>query len=636
MDAKETIGQRETISTGISTTTMTTIVERSENVAAAVPDRVGSKDSATTNSGQRPKILMYESTVTSKNDTSVNELSIEVLTDDDTNSVGSSIDAEFIHITDTNNESKQVERVGTELESLSISTSIDQLTTQDKSRDDSLMNLSHQFTGLDLLRKPEAVKDEEHSAHNYSALTLSSGDSEGANDKSKVMTDDGRKSSIITLSDTDDESINQPPLKIIPRPMEDYNVSSSLPAEALANLPSSTLMHKMKKFFDNVPSLNESVSSEHLDKTNEPENESIYVSETTVGDDDSESASHHEPSIDQGNKSSRPDETEANRDSAERSLESVVPETEAGDEAIEDELAGVNEMRNVPLTKSSSDQARPVVKTLSGIKLTTTNSTPIIESTVRDADGVKRSNSNNVSAIVKNTGSSIKFNAGSNGQLNIAAKININIQISNHDTSTSEDSSPEQSMKEEASLETPAIESEAFAETDRNSQNESFSSDSENSLPPTQAKSVASSPEQQPPPQARPDRGCDTPKTPSVIQKIKTFEFVAPKSMTKAGAADASGYETPKRKMAAVQQDKENELPEELPDGFQIDKSIGVDPKDQLLLHQVYGEAWKTPEVLRCYSTVKGRPIATEPKRMVQSAHLPHQSRVSRGFNVCK
>lgn len=636
MDAKETIGQREAVSTEISTTTMTTIVDRNENVAAAVPERVGSKDSATTNSGQRPKILMYESTVTSKNDTSVNEHSIDVLTDDDTNSVGSSIDAEFIHKTDTNNESKRVERVGTELESLDISTSIDQLTTQDKSRDDSLVNLSHQFSGMGLLRKPQAMKSEEPEAQDYSALTLSSADSADGNDKPKATTDDSRKHSIITLSDTDDESINQPPLKIIPRPMEDYNVSSNLPADALANLPSSTLMHKMQKFFDNVPSLNASVSSEHLDRTNEHGNESIYVSETTVGDDDSESASHHEPSIDQANMSSVPDETEANRGSTERSLESVVPETEAGDNAIEDELAGVNEMRNVPLTKSSSDQARPVVKTLSGIKLTTTNSTPIIESSVRDADGVKRSNSNNVSAIVKNTGSSIKFNAGSSGQLNIAAKININIQISNHDTSTSEDSSPEQSMKDEASLETPAIESEPIAETAKNSQNESSSSDSGDSLPPTQAKSVASSPEQHPPPQAKPDRGCDTPTTPSVIQKIKSYEFVAPKSMTKTGATDASGYETPKRKMAAAHPDKENDLPEQLPDGFQIDRSIGVDPKDQLLLHQVYGEAWKTPEVLRCYSTVKGRPIATEPMRMVQSARVSHQSRVSRGFNVCK
>lgn len=579
---------------------------------------------------------MYESTVTSKNETSINEHNSDVLTDDDTNSVGSSIDADFVHTIDTNDDlrTKTVERVGTQLEILSISTSqrTSQQTTQDNNAVD-LLNLSHHFSGMGLGRKAEmadeTVKTEsqeqlDDTVQNNSALTLSSTDDE---DNQSKISEDSKENSIIVLSDSDDESNIQPPLKIIPRPMEDYNVSSGLASEAVANLPSSSLMHKINKFFDFVPSLDVSPtsSSEHLDKTQEPENESLYVSETTC-DDNSETASNsnNEHSIDPNNKSSVPDDTEANDGSPERSSASVVPET------CEDELAGVNEMANVPVTKSRSDQSRPVAKTASGIKLKTTNSTPIIESTVHDADGVKRSNSNNVAATLKNTGSSIKFNTGSNGQLNIAAKININIQISNHDTSTSEDSSSESSARDEASLETPAIESEPIPETEDIPSNESNSGHSTNSLSATQAKSVASSPDQHlAPPKARLDLGRNTPKTPSAIDRLKPYEFVAPKSMTKLGNANTSSYLTPKR-------NKENELPDKLPDGFQVDKSIAVDPKDQLLLHQVYGDAWKTPEVLRSYSAVKGRPVATGPMRQVQSAQAPHISRVSRGFNLCK
>lgn len=649
METKEIVGRKETTDAGGTTTATTTTiaVEQNENVKMAIPERIGSKESTTTNSGQRPKILMYESTTTSKNDTNLNEP--DILTDDDTNSVSSSIDADFIHTDDTNDDSKSqnVEKMGNQLESLSISMStVEQQTTQDKTCDD-VLNLSHQFSGMDLVRKigtvNEKVKVEcqmqlDETVQNASALTLSSTDSNA--DESKENADDNSKSSIIVLSDSDNESVDQPPLKIVPRPMEDYNVSSSLPADAVANLPSSSLMHKINKFFDNVPSLNASLNEScHFEKSGEHENESIYVSETTCNDNESENASHsiHEPSIGgNSDKSSFHGDAKVNADLAKHLSALVVRET--CDNAIDDELAGVSEMRNVPVTKSSSDQVRSVT---SGIKLTTTNSTPIIESTVRNADGVKRSNSNNVSAAVKSSGSSIKFNAGSNGQLNIAAKININIQISNNDSSTSEESSPEASMKDEASLKTPAIESEPIAEYEKHAEtvekptNESSSDDSTSSLSATQEKSVASSPEQQQQPPATFNRGCNTPKTPSAISRLKSFEFVPPKSMTKESRIDNSSYVTPKRKTAA-QLNKENECPEKLPDGFEIDKSIGIDPKDQLLLHQVYGDAWKTPEVLRCYSTVKGRPIANEPMRMVQSAQPSYKSRFSRGFNVCK
>lgn len=629
----ETTGQKDAIHAEIATITTTTIVEPNEN--ANIPERVFSKVSTSTNSGQKPKILMYESTMTSKSDTSQNEPGNDVLTDDDTNSVGSSIDANFLHTVDTNNDPKTKNTEN--IETLNISSSeMEQRTTQSNTVDE-VLNMSHQFGGMDLTQKNGSALDE--TVQNCTPLTLSSTYSSEKSYKSKATSEDGKQSSVIVLSDSDDESQDQPPLKIVPAQMEDYNVSSNIPTDTDGNLPSSSLMHKINKFFDNVPSLNaslnETVFSSHMENSHEHGNESIYVSETTCDDDESESGSHSNraPSIENVNRSSVYNDPVANVGLLERSSASVVPAT--CNVAIEDELAGVSEVRNVPVTKSSSEQAQPVAHTQSGIKLTTTNSTPIIESTVRNAEGVKRSNSNIPSG--KKTGGSFKFNAGSNGQLNINAKININIQISNEDTSTSEESSPEVSMKDEASLETPAIESEPFeenaekAETEENPVNETSSDESTTSLPATQAKSVAESPDQQP--QAKPDRSVDTPETPSVINKIKTFEFVAPKSMTKAN--NTSSYETPKRKMAA-QNNKENALPEKLPDGFEIDKSIGVDPMDQMLLHQVYGDAWKTPEVLRCYSTVKGRPVTAQPMRMVQSAQAINPSRVSRGFNVCK
>lgn len=95
-----------------------------------------------------------------------------------------------------------------------------------------------------------------------------------------------------------------------------------------------------------------------MGNSHENENESIYVCD----DDASESGSHlnHAPSIDDVNRSPVHNDAVANIDTLERSSASVVGAT--CNVAIEDELAGVSEVRNVPVTKLRSDQARPVVK----------------------------------------------------------------------------------------------------------------------------------------------------------------------------------------------------------------------------------------------------------------------------------
>lgn len=604
----EACNRKETINAEVSTFTTTTVIQPEEIVA--VPTHITSKGTNATNSGQKPKIMLYESTMTSKNATNLNEAGADVMTDDDTNSVSSTSDHEFAN-------------------SISIDTTAK---TPRLDANDGMLNLSQRFGGMDLVHNIDTMPTEQREDLDETAMTLSSTESAPKDQPSNVTTSNrSSKSSVIVLSDTEEEEeevdggSDQPPLKIIPRPMEDYNVSSSLPSTAVASLPSSTLMHKINKFFDNVPSmdtssLNESMLSIRSAASGDAPHESIHVSESTC-DDDSKN-----DTVDTDNQSARDDNIQVNIEMMDRSSPSVIPETCY--DPIEDELADVGEVRNVPVTKSSSDQVRPVTKTLSGIKLTTTNSTPIIESSVRSADGVKRSNSNNLSAAVK-------LNKGSTGQLNIAAKININIQISNNDTSTSEESSPETSLRDEGTVDTPAIESEPIP--DQSEQNQSNADSLQNSsvddLPETQAKSTASSPERRPSlPQIK--LVCATPKTPSAIDRVKSFEFVAPKSMTKSDKPEQ--LKTPKRKEKTPQANKENLQSEETPEGFVVDETIGVDPKDQLLLHQVYGDAWKTPEVLRSYSAVKGRPLANQHARVIQSAQPSYRSRISRGFNLCK
>lgn len=52
------------------------------------------------------------------------------------------------------------------------------------------------------------------------------------------------------------------------------------------------------------------------------------------------------------------------------------------------------------------------------------------------------------------------------------------------------------------------------------------------------------------------------------------------------------------------------------------------------LKHKVYGDAWKTPEVIRSYSAVKGRSVDRANANTTPS--MLKNSRYSKGFDLCE
>lgn len=634
--AAATATKRTTITTTTTTIAEKIVIAEQANSEAIVPT-----------CGQKPKILLYESTLSStvKHD---DDSQSDILTDDDTDSVGSSVDTDFIHkeLVARSNQAtkieprKEVEAVGNQLQNLSISIG----TTADKqsTNKDGLHNLSQKFNQMELLRKTDDFKVNEKNASiqkkvktekeflDCSVLTLSSlGTADTVENDTQSALPDSEMNDVIVLSSDDEDDDNntsdQPPAKHNSNDPNDggaYNVSPNL-SKSIDNLPSSSVMQKINNFFDNVPTLEADTSlnttSLSYKKNDNSLKESIYVSETETEDNESEKSIF----VCQ-NESTYFDRPSRLTEKAEQPKENNNS-TDDGNENDPD-LTDNDIKIDIPVPKSSSDQPRQLIRSQSGIKLTATHSTPL-ETASTNSECVKRSSSN-VSAVIKSAGSSIKVNSMNGGQVNISAKININIQISKMDASSSDDSSENVSENNDPSIETPAIESEQI-EDQQNvvTPNKSTNQDRSENLNNSPTKPDVGSP-------SSPEKvqlvAEITTKTPTTASKIKRFEFVAPKSITKSSKKQL--YETPKKQQIAS--NKEN-TPENLPSGFEIDKNIPVDPKDQLLLHQVYGEAWKTPEVLRCYTSIKGKPKAYDydPSRSLQNIA---RSRMSKGFNVCK
>lgn len=578
------------------TTTTTRLTTTTTEMQKIVSESLTPKPSA----AQKPKILMSESTMKTleKNEDS------DVMTDDDTDSVGSSVDSDFIHRAlvengdNENADSHGIEPVDSQFQRLSISMSAAD-TRPTMSKD--FQNLSHQFDqmGIDEGRKP--------AVGNCSIVTLSSTDEVLADQDTMSALSESHINDVIILTDSDVEerSASARLLLNTGEPQVSDNQASSL------KLPCSSLMEKINDFFDNVPSLEPERSLSTTISPAKISNEvshkdSIYISET----------SHEE--IDSDTEQTGQKRTKASNGVVDS--ESVIAAS-VDNEASVRQTASAAETNNdikidIPVSKSSSDQPRQLVKSQSGIKLTTTRSTPIIESTVRKP-------SSNVSAVVKKTGSKIKLLTDSNGQVNISAKININIHINQLNVSTSEDSSSAHS--DEPPKDSPAIEL-------------NIQSAASPATPPNEPASGAGRE-----PEQREEAGD---KSPSVFKtklrvdveenamrtpadKLSKFHFSAPKSMTKSSKKQL--YKTPKRSKTPR---KEN-----MPDGFVVDSNIPIDAKDQILLHQVYGDAWKTPDVLKCYSAVKGKPQLREQSRLVQSANCANKvanSRISSGFICCK
>lgn len=567
---------------------------------------------------QKPKILMSESTIKTleKNEDS------DVMTDDDTDSVGSSVDSDFIHraLIESNDEShQQNERhcidIDSQFQRLSISISA---ADTKPTISNEFLNMSHQFDQMGIVDGRKSISE------NCTVLTLSSTDDEPAEQDTNSAHSSSQINDIIVItdSDADDHTTSiQPPLAT-----DEPNVSD-IYSNSL-KLPSTPLMKKIDHFFDNVPSLdtdttiNTSIISEKMENDNSDQ-ESIYISETSQEDNDHDSI-------------------ELSKKCEKSLIANVIMESESviatsidcqinNRKNVDVNAETNNEIKiDIPVSKSSSDQPRQLVKSQSGIKLTTTRSTPIIESTIRKP---QVSAGTNLSATVKNAGSSIKLLTDSNGQVNISAKININIQINQiDDESTSEDSNL--ANNEKPQNESPAIELNienihAKIETPhKESKTDDKQNENDAAEKNIQSESVFKTIVIRQPNE-------NTPQTPA--DKLSKFQFSAPTSLTKS-TTKKQLYKTPKRtpKRTPKQQntDKENSA-----NNFIVDKNIPVDAKDQKLLHQVYGDAWKTPEVLKCYSAVKGKSQLIEETRLVQSANCANKvtnSRISRGFMCCK
>lgn len=543
---------------------------------------------------QKPKILQYESTK--------DENSLDIMTDDDTDSVGSSIDSNEIEsglkeISQpiTQNPMTNIDRIDTQMRQLSFLSPSEQGNSTVKS-DEHLQNMSRQFDQLDLHHdndeNDDNVNDEQNKTQEKSNIegdksmlscsvqTLSSKDTSEHEPISPKQTQEKTESDVvIILSDSDTEEADpesEPQKRIISQepPLKPTCATSN--DGAMYNLSSidSSAMQKVNNFFDNAPFIEpimeNSFNSSHVSKSSK---EDVYVPETT--DEESiDDKSVIEPSID-GDE--QPKDTKSNKPQI---LDIDVDHDKP-------EFSDNNIIVDIPVIKSTSDQPRQLIRSQSGVRLTGSLSSPIIKTGGIDSDCIKRTSSN---LILKTPGSSIRVNS-SNGQLSIAAKININIQIV-------EDSSEESSEDNKPSRKSAAIQSSEDCQRSRDgylsaNSNHSDDVDSNHSDEHQHGSKIVTSNNtkrntnnaQTPAKNTKTD-AIDTPtKTPSAASKIKQFEFVPPRSMTKQKKPETN-QESDNVATESANRSITSEI-SDTNDGFQVDKDIPISPRDQKLLVSV-------------------------------------------------
>lgn len=570
---ESTVQATQTVTCTTTTTTTTTMTK----VLNEQPVDIESDELSC---AQKPKILLYESTT--------DETHLNIMTDDDTDSVGSSsIDSkeiEELKISQpiTQNPVANINRIDTQMKNLSFLTPLsDDRDNSTVKSDDHLQHMSRQFDQLDLQNddseydktqeKSDNAKDK--SVLSCSVQTLSSNDTEDHEYISSKQTKEKNESDVvIVLSDSDTEEAasesesrkrnisQEPPLKPIYPSSNDgamYNLSSI----------DSSAMQKVNNFFDNAPFIEpseNSFNSSHVSKTTK---EDIYVPETT----DEESIDDNsviEPSIDGDNK--------PYKGLAQEPIEQQIVDDDVDHD--KPEFSDNNIIVDIPVIKSTSDQPRQLIRSQSGVRLTGSRSSPIIKSGGIDSDCIKRTASN---LILKTPGSSIRVNS-SNGQLSIAAKININIQIV-------EDSSEESSEDNKPSRKSAAIQSSEDCQRSSDGYVSVNSKHSDDAASKLKKVSSSKSPKKDskntktPAKNTKTHDAIDTPnKTPSAASRIKQFEFVPPKSMTKQKKPetkqDTENVDTPSANRSLTSENSEGG------DGFQFDKNIPISPRDQKLL----------------------------------------------------
>ncbi|XP_031622795.1 titin-like [Contarinia nasturtii] len=580
---------------------------------------------------QKPKILLYDSTQEDNQS--------DILTDDDTDSVGSSIDSKEIEEDlkeisqpTTQGTVAKIDNLETQMQNLSFLPPSNSGNLSIKS-DENLQNMSRQFDQLDL-QHDNANKDTEekntkddNSLLSGSVQTLSSTDTLEQEPISFEQSQEKNASDdVIVLSDTDCEdngSQNEPSKRNISQEPPLKPTSASSNNGILYNISSidSSAMEKVNQFFNEapfIPPTDSSFSSSHTSKSTQ---EDVFVPETT--DEESIDDEVIESSIVGNDAVGYNDgENEQNERKEPDRKEQINENTDQNKFNFSDN----NIVFDIPVIKSTSDQPKQLIRSQSGgVRLTASRSSPIIKTTI-DSDCIKRTSSN----VILKTPTSIRVNSANGQSINIAAKININFDIQ-----IVEDSSEESSEDNKPPRKSEAIQS--SEDCQRNS--DGYQSANSNHTDDSSAKLTSSkSPKRDlknaktPPRNSRVDDVNTQTKTPTTASKIKQFAFVPPKSMTKYKKTDRSeANQNTKSERMNKSIDSEKS---EMDDGFQVDKNIPINARDQKLLHKVYGNAWKTPEVIRSYSSVKGKP--DERTAVNTTPSVFKDSRQSKGFDLFK
>lgn len=622
-----------------------------------------------TEGGRKPKMLLYESTISHSSMAGDETKHSDIMTDDDTDSASSSIELSMREL------SLKTQPLVDKINPIEMTTATDNAETNENEVEN-LLNLSHQFKSLGISQNKTELKKNNTNRSTCSIHSISSTESVGNEKIDKNDTNQQSESDeIIVLSDTDEEEpleiSQEPPLK--PALLSNNDAGAFNVTPTLSSKVDDVVMEKVNHFFDNIPHTEFIENSFNTTLISTSLREEVYVSESSEDESEIHSTSNENDQQNTKNVTEATEKTEPKRD--------------------ELEYSGNNIVLDIPVVKSSSDQPHQLIKSLSGIRLTGSNSSPVIRTSVTNTNSeFVRTPTGNV--LLKKTGSSIKVNSNG-GQVNISAKININIQITSTDSSSdtsSEDKETETQNRrktlteaqtqnesdgnlnqssdectqnatscdpnyiptpmdrsidlepndnnEKDDLANGTTESVSIAEksivneTPKSHKNLNNYSTCSNRTPNTVKNMTLKTPKASAKKHPRVVEA-DSPKTPTTASKLKQFQYVAPKSLTKSSSKMQKNQEIdrPRQKQSEKNGTKSGTTGAE---GFVVDENIPVEPHDQRLLHEVYGDAWKTPEIIRSYSAIKGKPNG----RMGHSARREVSSvkhdRYSKGFHLCK
>lgn len=540
----------------------TTVVQTttSSTITKVVNDEPKELDTEELSCAQQPKMLMYESTK--------DDAQSDLLTDDDTNSLGSIDSNELPGRKQISQQSTQdntgvnIDQIDTQLQNLSfVSPSVSR---RDVNDDEHLQNMSRRLDKLDIDddnqqedMPKQSLKLETNRLSVVSIQTLSSTDIPDNDQNQSVATQNEQNNSdvVIVLTDSegdkdDGRNCREPPLKPKCPSINDgamYNIS---PIDTLS-------MQQVNQFFDNAPFT-------EVVEVDQSFNASRLSNKTDKDDDECVPETTYEESIE-------------NKSIVDSNSSDVAVDQPKASEAI---FSDNNIVMDIPVIKSTSDQPRQLIGSISGVRLTASHSSPLIKASTgaTESECIKTSGSN---VIVNTPTNAIRYNS-SNGQLNIAAKININIQIVQE---SSEESCEENPRKSQAIRSSNEYENQSDIDDTQHANQSDSSSGGYLKVPLTRSPNTPRN--RQTPAKNGKMKAINTPtRTPSTGSKIKQFEFVPPKSMTKAKKTDTNLDTETINSNNEAKSTNRSPISDNLDDenGFKVDTSIPISPRDQKLL----------------------------------------------------